>query len=98
MLKWFMGVSLALLGLTALFWYLGLRNPDEVIGILEKLMATMLLVLTLSFGGMHLGIGLVLLVVALSLPRARAYASTRQRNTQSAAGTDADSSELFLKF
>ena len=42
--------------------------------------------------------GMVLLVVALSLPRAKAYASTRQRNTQAAAGTDADSSELFLKF
>ena len=61
-----MGVSLALLGLTALFWYLGLRNPDEVIGILEKLMATMLLVLTLSFGGLHLGIGLVLLAVVMA--------------------------------
>ena len=42
-----MVVSLLLAGLTGLFWFLGMRNADEVIGILEKLMATLLLVLTL---------------------------------------------------
>ena len=63
-----MGVSLLLIGLTGLFWFLGMRNADEVIGILEKLMATLLLVLTLCVGGWHLAIGMGLLVVALSLP------------------------------
>ena len=66
-----MGVSLLLIGLTGLFWFLGMRNADEVIGILEKLMATLLLVLTLCVGGWHLAIGMGLLVVALSLPSAR---------------------------
>ena len=44
-----MGVSLLLMALTGVFWFLGMRNADEVIGILEKLMAAVLLVLTLSF-------------------------------------------------
>ena len=48
-----------------------MRNADEVIGILEKLMATLLLVLTLCVGGGHVAISLLLLAVALSLPRAR---------------------------
>ena len=55
-----MGVSLLLIGLTGLFWFLGMRNADEVIGILEKLMATLLLVLTLCVGGWHLAISLLL--------------------------------------
>ena len=90
-----MGVSLLLIGLTALFWFLGMRNADEVIGILEKLMATLLLVLTLCVGGWHLAIGLGLLVVALSLPRARAFASTRQRSNSK---ITRESGELFLPF
>jgi hypothetical protein len=90
-----MGVSLLLIGLTGLFWFLGMRNADEVIGILEKLMATLLLIITLCVGGWHLSIGLALLAVALSLPRARAFASTRQRNNSKIAR---ESGELFLPF
>ena len=59
-----MGVSLLLIGLTGLFWFLGMRNSDEVIGILEKLMATLLLIITLCVGGWHLSIGLAQLAVA----------------------------------
>ena len=90
-----MGVSLLLIGLTGLFWLLGMRNADEVIGILEKLMATLLLVLTLCVGGWHLAIGMGLLVVALCLPRARAFASTRQRSNTK---ITRESGELFLPF
>ena len=90
-----MVVSLLLAGLTGLFWFLGMRNADEVIGILEKLMATLLLIITLCVGGWHLSIGLALLAVALSLPRARAFASTRQRNNSKIAR---ESGELFLPF
>ena len=90
-----MGVSLLLIGLTGLFWFLGMRNADEVIGILEKLMATLLLVLTLCVGGWHLAIGMGLLVVALSLPRARAFACTRQRSNSK---ITRESGELFLPF
>ena len=90
-----MGVSLLLIGLTGLFWFLGMRNADEVIGILEKLMATLLLVLTLCVGGWHLAIGMGLLVVASSLPRARAFASTRQRSNTK---ITRESGELFLPF
>ena len=61
-----MGVSLLLMAVTGLFWFLGMRNADEVIGILEKLMAAVLLVLTLSFGGMHQAICIALLLLALS--------------------------------
>ena len=90
-----MGVSLLLIGLTGLFWFLGMRNADEVIGILEKLMATLLLVLTLCVGGWHLAIGMGLLVVALSLPRARAFASTHQRSNSK---ITRESGELFFAF
>ena len=90
-----MGVSLLLIGLTGLFWFLGMRNADEVIGILEKLMATLLLVLTLCVGGGHVAISLLLLAVALSLPRARAFASTRLRSNSKSAR---ESGELFLPF
>ena len=92
-----MGVSLLLMALTGLFWFLGMRNADEVIGILEKLMAAVLLVLTLSFGGLHQAICIGLLLLALSLPKASSFASTRttSRNT---AVDDGNSDELFLKF
>ena len=90
-----MGVSLLIIGITGLFCVLGMRNADEVIGILEKLTATLLLVLTLCVGGWHLAIGMGLLVVALSLPRARAFASTRQRSNSK---ITRESGELFLPF
>ena len=76
-----MVVSLLLAGLTGLFWFLGMRNADEVIGILEKLMATLLLVLTLCVGSGHVAISLLLLAVALSLPRARAFAPRASART-----------------
>ena len=90
-----MVVSLLLASLTGLFWFLGMRNADEVIGILEKLMATLLLVLTLCVGSGHVAISLLLLAVAFSLPRARAFASTRQRSNTK---ITRESGELFLPF
>lgn len=92
-----MGVSLLLIALTGVFWFLGMRNADEVIGILEKLMAAVLLVLTLSFGGMHQAVCIGLLLVALSLPKASSFASTRNTSRGDVPG-DANSDELFLKF
>lgn len=92
-----MGVSLLLMALTGLFWFLGMRNADEVIGILEKLMAAVLLVLTLSFGGMHLAVCIGLMLVALSLPKASSFASTRNTSRGDVSG-EANSDELFLKF
>ena len=82
-----MGVSLLLIGLTGLFWFLGMRNADEVIGILEKLMATLLLVLTLCVGGWHLamvwasggGLGPCLQGRARLLPRASAPTADHSR-------------------
>ena len=92
-----MGVSLLLMALTGVFWFLGMRNADEVIGILEKLMAAVLLVLTLSFGVMHQAVCIGLLLVALSLPKASSFASTRNTSRSDVSG-DANSDELFLKF
>jgi len=92
-----MGVSLLLMALTGLFWFLGMRNADEVIGILETLMAAVLLVLTLSFGGMQQAICIALLLLALSLPKASSFASTRTPS-RSTAADDGNSDELFLKF
>ena len=70
-----------------------MRNADEVIGILEKLMATLLLVLTLCVGGaLAIGMGCWWWP---SLPRARAFASTRQRSNSK---ITRESGELFLPF
>jgi hypothetical protein len=84
-----MALSLLLLGLTTLFWSLGQRNADEVIGILEKGIALVLLVGTLCVGGMHVLLGFVLLAVAISLPRARVNQAPRPIK-----GSD----EIFLPF
>jgi hypothetical protein len=82
-----MPVSLLLMGLTTLLWTLGARNSDEVIGILEKVLAVVLLVLTLCVGGLHLLIGFGLLALAFTLPKAR---------TNQAPMPPSDRNEIFL--
>ena len=44
MLWW---ISLLLFGLAVMLWLSGHRNPDEVIGLLEKLLAALLVVVVL---------------------------------------------------
>ena len=55
----------------ALLWNLGRRNADEVMGILEKIIAVVLIVISLCVGGLHQLLGFGLLMLALKLPRAR---------------------------
>ena len=82
-----MPVSLLLMGLTTLLWTLGARNSDEVIGILEKVLAVVLLVVTLCVGGLHLLICFGLFALALTLPKAR---------TNQAPLPHTDTNEIFL--
>tara|TARA_B100001287_G_scaffold148956_1_gene125426 strand:- start:37 stop:252 length:216 start_codon:yes stop_codon:yes gene_type:complete len=59
--------SLLLIGLALNVWLSGRRNPDEVIGLLEKLLAALLLVVVLWESRNVVLEGLALLVV-LQLP------------------------------
>ena len=59
--------SLLLIGLAVNVWLSGRRNPDEVIGLLEKLLAALLLVVVLWESRNVVLEGLALLVV-LQLP------------------------------
>ena len=60
-----------LVAIAALLWNLGRRNADEVMGILEKIIAVVLIVISLCVGGLHQLLGFGLLMLALKLPRAR---------------------------
>ncbi|WP_295535040.1 hypothetical protein [Synechococcus sp. UW140] len=59
------------MAIAALLWNLGRRNADEVMGILEKIIAVVLIVISLCVGGLHQLLGFGLLMLALKLPRAR---------------------------
>ena len=63
--------SLLLIGLALNVWLSGCRNPDEVIGLLEKLLAALLVVVVLWESRNVVLEGLALLVVLQlpSLPR-----------------------------
>ena len=78
-----------LLAIAALLWNLGRRNADEVMGVLEKIIAVVLLVISLCVGGLHQLLGFGLLIIALKLPRARIY----QAPLPAASNT-----EIFLPF
>jgi hypothetical protein len=82
-------VSILLVSIAISFWNLGRRNADEVMGILEKILAVVLLVISLCAGGLHLLLGLGLLAIALKLPRAR---------INQAPQPDASNNEIFLPF
>ncbi len=60
-----------LVAIAALLWNLGRRNADEVMGILEKIIAVVLIVISLCVGGLHQLLGFGLLMLALKLPRAQ---------------------------
>ena len=60
-----------LLAVAALLWNLGRRKSDEVMGVLEKIIAVVLLVISLCVGGLHQLLCFGLLILALKLPRAR---------------------------
>ena len=62
-------VTLLLLGLAVFVWSKSRRNSDEVIATFETLLATMLLVLALCCGRLHLPLACLLLAYALLLPR-----------------------------
>jgi len=64
-------VSMLLVAIAALLWNLGRRNADEVMGVLEKIIAVVLIVISLCVGGLHQLLGIGLLMIALKLPRAR---------------------------
>ncbi|MDA0292294.1 MAG: hypothetical protein O2922_09955 [Cyanobacteria bacterium] len=64
-------VSMLLVAIAALLWNLGRRNADEVMGVLEKIIAVVLIVISLCVGGLHQLLGFGLLMLALKLPRAR---------------------------
>ena len=92
-----MGVSLLLIGLTGLFWFLGMRNADEVIGILEKLMATLLLVLTLCVGGGHVAISFSRMPItssALRMPRNQNKPVSPMRSSETPIARPVDVSNL----
>ncbi len=64
-------VSMLLVAIAALLWNLVRRNADEVMGVLEKIIAVVLLVIIICVGGLHQLLGFGLLIIALKLPRAR---------------------------
>jgi hypothetical protein len=63
-------LTLLLLSLSAVLWSKGYGNRDDVIGMLELLLASAALLVVL-FAGHHLLLELVGLALALWLPRAR---------------------------
>ena len=60
-----------LVAIAALLWNLGRRNADDAMGVLEKIIAVVFLVISLFVGGLHQLLGFGLLILALKLPRAR---------------------------
>ena len=60
-----------LVAIAALLWNLGRRNAYEVMGVLEKIIAVVLIVIILCVVGLHQLLGFGLLILALKLPRAR---------------------------
>lgn len=81
--------SALLLGVIVLLWQKGSANTDEVLGILERLIALVVLVISLCVGALHLLFGFALLALALALPRA-SQNQAPQRQTAS--------DDIFLPF
>ncbi|WP_295458638.1 hypothetical protein [Synechococcus sp. UW140] len=77
------------MAIAALLWNLGRRNADEVMGVLEKIIAVVLIVISLCVGGLHQLLGFGLLILALKLPRAR---------VNQAPLPAASNNEIFLPF
>ncbi|HRD41407.1 MAG TPA: hypothetical protein PLI52_01405 [Prochlorococcaceae cyanobacterium AMR_MDS_5431] len=69
-------IALILLCLGAGLWGLGSANRDEVIGLLEQMLAVGLL-LVVFFIGHQLILEISFLIIALSLPKARSGLSLR---------------------
>jgi len=67
-------LTLSLLLLAAVLWSLGSGNRDDVIGLLEQMIAIALMLVVL-FVGHQLPLELLVLLIALRLPGARAAAS-----------------------
>jgi hypothetical protein len=63
-------LTITLLALAAVLWTLGSDNRDDVIGLLEQIIATGLLLVVL-FVGHQLPVELLALLLALRLPGAR---------------------------
>ena len=59
--------SLLLFGLAVLLWLSGRRNPDEVIGLLEKLLSALLVVVVL-LESRNVVLESLALIAALQLP------------------------------
>jgi vacuolar-type H+-ATPase subunit I/STV1 len=81
--------SALLLGVIVLLWQKGAANTDEVMGILERLIAVVLLIISLCVGALHLLFGFALLALALALPRARQNQAPQRQST---------SDDIFLPF
>ena len=81
--------SLLLLGVIVLLWQKGSVNSDEVMGILERLIAVVVLVIALCVGALHLLFGFALLALALALPRASQNQAPQRQST---------SDDIFLPF
>ncbi len=81
--------SALLLGVIVLLWQKGSDNTDEVMGILERLIAVAVLVVALCVGALHLLFGFALLAVALALPRARQNQAPQRQTTND---------DIFLPF
>ena len=82
-------VSMLLVAIATLLWNLGRRNADEVMGVLERILAVVLLIISLCVGGLHQLICFALLAVALKLPRAHQNQAPQQV---------ASNNEIFLPF
>lgn len=81
--------SALLLGVIVLLWQKGSDNSDEVMGILERLIAVVVLVIALCVGALHLLFGFALLALALALPRASQNQAPQRQST---------SDDIFLPF
>lgn len=81
--------SALLLAGIVLLWQKGAANTDEVMGILERIIAVVVLVISLCVGALHLLFGFVLLSLALALPRASQNQAPQRQAT---------SNDIFLPF
>jgi hypothetical protein len=82
-------LSALLLGLIVLLWQKGAANTDEVMGILERIVAVVVLIISLCVGALHLLFGFALLALALALPRASQNQAPQRQAT---------SNDIFLPF